>query len=263
MSLVRLRYVVMLMCLALLASVGSSVWAYTIGMAAGLKGDAETILFVGLLVSLLEAVGLFMLIAGSKKKSKELETLTDLVRYGGTISDGRLDSFGTLGSHLRTILRELSDASDRKSVRIASLTGLLRAVMDMVERPLFIIGLDGRIVASSKGIDDNETFSELKVGESKIDEFVEAIDLRSILAEADRTHSEVDREGSMVFIPVFSVQGEITHFLVDMSKKGAIGSISSYIQGKEMARRKKHEAESTRKRGNSFFSTIKKRFIKS
>ena len=263
MSLVRLRYVMALVGLALIASLGSSVWAYRIGMAAGLKGDAETMLFAGLVLSALEAGGLLLLIAGSRRKSHELETLTDLVRYGGTISDGRLDSFGVLGRQLKSILRELADASERKSLRIASLTGLLRTVMDMVERPLLIIGLDGRIVASSKGADDDESFSEPKIGESKIEEFVEGIDLRVILGEADRSHSVVERAGSMLFIPVYSVNGEITHFLVDMSKKGALGVISSYIQGKDAARRKNHETEPRRKRETGIMGILRKRFIKS
>lgn len=263
MSLMRLRYVVLVIIMALIASVGSSVWAYKIGIVAGLKGDAETVLFVGLVLSALEVAGLLLLIAGSRQKSRELETLTDLVRYGGTISDSRLDSFGMLGSQLKSILRELADASERKSVRIASLTGLLRAVMEMVERTILIIGLDGRIVAASKGIDSDASFSELKIGASKIDEFVEGIDLRAILGEADRSHAMVEREGSMSFIPVYSVNGEITHFLVDMSKKGALEVISTYIQSKDAARRKKHDSEPKSNREGGILGALRRRFIKS
>ncbi|PKL08386.1 MAG: hypothetical protein CVV51_09225 [Spirochaetae bacterium HGW-Spirochaetae-7] len=260
MVLMRLVYVVAVLGLALVGGVGASVWAYLVGMDAGLKGGAESVLFFGLILAGLEAFGLFLLVVGSRRKGKELETLTDLVRHGGTIADSRLESFGFLGVQLRSILHELSDASERKSVRIASLTGLLRAVMDLVERPLLVIGLDGNIVAASKGVTGNEAFAEMKAGESKIGEFIHDVDLRAILGEADRAHAPVEREGHMTFIPVFSVQGEITHFLIDMSKKGAIDRIASIIQGKKPARKPGDGSAGDKPRGSGFISALRARF---
>jgi len=262
MALMRLRCVVFVISLSLIACVGGSVWAYRIILSAGSKGDAETLLFLGIMASAIEATALLLLILDSRRKSKELDALTELVRYGGDVENSRLERFGSLGLQLRAILKELSDSSARKSVRIASLTGLLRAVMDMVERPIMIIGLDGRIVASSRGIADNEAFADLRTGESKIGDLVAGIDLRAIFSEADRTHSAVEREGSMNFIPVYSVQGEISHFLLDLSKRGAMGAISSFMQGKEGFRRKAHEAAPGRHQKGGFLGALRKRLMR-
>lgn len=241
MILVRFGHLALIMILALVGTLGSAVWAYTIAMAAGQKGDAERVLFYGLLLGGFEFVSFFLLLFFAKRKSREFENLTDLVRYGGSVSDDRLDGFGFFGVQVKSMIRELSDSSDRKSIRIASLTGLVRAALELTDRSILIIGLDGRIVAASEAIIGLPVFGELRVGQSGITEFLPDVDLQSVLEEADRSHGIVERAEHVNFIPVFSVNGEITHFLVELGKKGALEAIAEMLQSKKTSTEKKVE----------------------
>lgn len=247
MMLVRFSHLAFIMILAFAGTLGSAVWAYTIAMGAGMKGAAERVLFYGLLLGALELVSFLVLLILAKRKGRDFKTLADLVRYGGSISDERLDGFGSFGAQVRSMIRELVDSSERKSIRIASLTGLVRAVVGMTDRTILIIGLDGRIVAASEVLAALPAFEGLKVGFSSIAEFLPEMDLRSVLEEADRSHGIVEREDHVSFVPVYSVKGEITHFLVELGKKGALEAISEMLQVKKMSSgRKSVEEDSVR-----------------
>ncbi|TFG81045.1 MAG: hypothetical protein E4H20_10555 [Spirochaetales bacterium] len=262
MVLMRLGLALSVFFTAIAGTLGAAIWAYVIGSKAGLKGDAEQILFYGLIITVLELGGFIALMVQGQRKRRELEKFSELVRYGGTISSERLGSFGPLGVQLDAILKELSDASDRKSVRIASLTGLLRAVMDLMERSLVVVELDGRVVAASRPVTEADAFSELKIGESRISEFLPEADLRVVLEEADRTHATVERKEHLSFIPVFSVSGEITHFLVDLGKKGAKDLITSMIQTTRAGLMRKTEPGKDGDTRGGLFRAIKDRLTK-
>jgi hypothetical protein len=233
MILVRFSQLVAILVLAFAGTLGSAVWAYTLAMRAGMKGDAEQVLFYGLLLGVFMLVSFLVLLAFARRKSREFETLADLVRYGGSISDERLDSFGFFGVQVKSMIRELADASERKSIRIASLTGLVRAVVELTDRSILIIGLDGRIVAASESIIEVPAFTGLRVGVSSIAEFLPELELQSVLEEADRSHGIVERQEHVSFIPVYSVNGEITHFLVELGKKGTLEAIAEMLQAKK------------------------------
>ena len=126
------------------------------------------------------------------------------------------------------ILKELSDASDRKSLRIASLTGLLRAVLDLSDRPLAVLSLDGKIQEISAAALQEPRFHAIQRGETDLAEVFDTLDLRSVLQETDRTHAPVERADLGVFIPVFSVRGEVAYFLVDLSKKGVLDRLFNF-----------------------------------
>ncbi|OHD81515.1 MAG: hypothetical protein A3J97_13945 [Spirochaetes bacterium RIFOXYC1_FULL_54_7] len=232
MILVRFGQLAVLGVLALAGILGSGMWAYYIAMAAGLKGDAERVLFYGFLLGAVELTSFILLMVFAKQKSREFENMTNLVRYGGSIPDERLDGFGSFGVQVKSMIKELADSSDRKSLRIASLTGLVRAVVELTDRSILIIGLDGRIVAASEALVGLPAFSELRVGISSIKEFLPEVELRSILEETDRSHGIVERQEHVSFIPVYSINGEITHFLVDITKKGALKAIAELLRAK-------------------------------
>jgi hypothetical protein len=251
MILIRFGHLALIMLLAFAGTLGSAVWAYTIAMAAGLKGDAEQVLFYGLLLVVLEIISLLLLLGFAGRKSREFGNLTDLVRYGGSISDERLGGFGAFGMQVKSMIRELSDSSDRKSIRIASLTGLVRAVVALTDRAILIIGLDGRIVAASETLADLPVFEGLRVGVSSLSDFLPEMELQSVLEEADRSHGIVERQEHISFIPVYSINGEITHFLVELGKKGALEAIADMLQTKKPPNSKKTADEAPTRPGRS------------
>ncbi|MDX9959616.1 MAG: hypothetical protein AB7T74_11020 [Clostridia bacterium] len=239
MILVRYGLLALIMVLGFCGTLGSAVWAYTLALSEGLKGDAERVLFYGFLIGTSELAASALLFVNAKRKSREFENMTDLVRHGGSISDERLGSFGSFGMQVKSMIRELSDSSERKSIRIASLTGLVRAVVELTDRSILIISLDGRIVAASEAIVALPAFEDMRIGVSSINKFLPEVEIQSVLEEADRSHGIVERQEHMSFIPVYSINGEITHFLVELGKKGALEAIAGMLQAKRLSNDKK------------------------
>ncbi|HAE22036.1 MAG TPA: hypothetical protein DCG47_06910, partial [Spirochaetaceae bacterium] len=204
--------------------------AYRAAIGAGRKGDAELYLFAGLLLGTLLALSFVFSLLGANRRKKELENFADLVKHGGSISETRLARFGAIGEQMKFILSALSEASDRKSARIASLTGVVREVVELSDKSIFVIGLDGRILTASRPILEAKPFKDLRIGASNFADFFPDLDLRAVLEEADRTHSIVEWQDGLSFLPVYSINREIGHFIVSINHKSLLESIGSLIQ---------------------------------
>ncbi len=249
MLLIRLSTVLAIAFGGLAGTVGASLAAYAAATDAGRKGDAEIFLFAGLVVSLCLVLGLVLALLGASRRRTEIEAIADATKHGGSISDARLERLGPIGRQIRSILSGLADASDRKSARIASLTGLLRAALAESEKAMLAIGLDGRIIAASSPLASSKAFAGLRVGEATLGEYFPELNLRAVLEESSRTHRAVERAGGLSFIPVYSLKGEIGHFLVLIGHKSILESLERMVQGARDLRRNEPEAGASRRPG--------------
>lgn len=249
MLLIRLSTVLAIAFGGLAGTVGASLAAYSAATDAGRKGDAELYLFGGLLVGLCLVLGLVLALLGARRRGMEIEAVADAVKHGGSISDARLGRMGRIGRHISSILSELADASDRKSARIASLTGLLRAAFAESEKAMLAIGLDGRIIAASSPLASSKAFAGLRVGEATLGEYFPELDLRSVLEESSRTHRAVERAGGLSFIPVYSLKGEIGHYLVIIGHTSILASLERMVQDARSAKRGGPADDAPRRRG--------------
>lgn len=246
---IRLSTVLAIAFGGLAGTVGASLAAYSAATDAGRKGDAEIFLFAGLVVSLCLVLGLVLALLGASRRRMEIEAIADATKHGGSISDARLERLGPIGRQIRSILSGLADASDRKSARIASLTGLLRAALAESEKAMLAIGLDGRIIAASSPLASSKAFAGLRVSEATLGEYFPELDLRAVLEESSRTHRAVERAGGLSFIPVYSLKGEIGHFLVLIGHKSILESLERMVQGARDLRRNEPEAGASRRPG--------------
>lgn len=220
MILVRVRLLALILILCLAATVGAGVWSYTVASSAGMKGSAETSLFLTLCAAALQVLTAAELFRQAQRKQRELDSIADSVRYGGVLPAERLERFGPLGDRIRRILKDLSDAGERKSERIASLTGLLRAALALVDAPILVVAPDGRIQEASKGAREDARLSGLEPGKTRIEDLVPEVQMRAVLRDAERSHSEVELPGRLIFHPVYSTRGQIACFLVDLERSG-------------------------------------------
>jgi len=227
--LIRPRTVIAVLLFSLSSTMASALWSYSYNAAEGRKGPAETMLFIGLAACAFEILLAGAMLAESRRRRADLDSIAELVRSGGNLPYDRLARFGSFGERIRQIFQDISDVSERKSARIASLTGLLRAVLESVEIPMLVVGLDGRVVEASHGARTDERFEGLRVGHSRLVEFFPDADPGSVLQEADRSHAAVELKDGALLYPVFSVRGEISHFLADLSESRG-GALSQRIK---------------------------------
>jgi hypothetical protein len=221
MILVRIRLAIMMLVLSLTATLATGIWSYRMASSiAGLKGPAETMLFMILCATIAQLLVATAVVLQARRKQRELDAIADTVRYGGTLPSERLARMGALGERIHLILRDLAQASERKGERIAALTGLLRHAMGLVGDPVLIVGLDGCVVEASRGAREDARFKHLKTGKTRLEDLLPDIQLRSLLQTADSSHAAVELPGNITFYPVYSTRGDIGHFLVDFSRAG-------------------------------------------
>ncbi|HRZ88462.1 MAG TPA: hypothetical protein P5117_03155 [Spirochaetia bacterium] len=238
MILVRVRYSVFLLAISLGATVGAGVWSYSVAAAAGMKGPAETSLFLALCAAAVQILAAAELFRQARRKRRELDSIAGAVRYGGILPAERLDRFGPLGDSIRRILKDLSDAGERKSERIASLTGLLRASLALVETPVLVVSPDGLVQEASKGAREDSRLPGLETGKTRVEDILPEAQMRAVLREADRTHQAVELPGHLTFHPVYSTRGQIACFLADLGRTGIrdfLGGLGERKQAPEPA----------------------------
>ncbi|NLJ47599.1 MAG: hypothetical protein GX430_13705, partial [Treponema sp.] len=220
MILARVAYLILLLGLSMGATVGAGVWSYSVATTAGMKGPAETSLFLALCIAAAQALAAAALARQARRKRRELDAVADAVRYGGSLPAERLERFGPLGDSVRRILKDLSDSGERKSERIASLTGLLRAALALVDAPVLVVALDGLVQEASKGAREDSRLSGLEPGTTRIEDLLPEVQMRSVFQEAERTHQAVELSGHLTLHPVYSTRGRIACFLADLGRTG-------------------------------------------
>lgn len=220
MILVRVRFLVMILTLSLGAVAGAGIWSYSVASSAGMKGPAETSLFLALCTAAIQILAAAELVRQARRKRRELDSIADAVRYGGILPAERLERFGPLGDSIRRILKDLSDAGERKSERIASLTGLLRAALALVDTPVLVVSPDGLVQEASKGAREDSRLAGLEPWRTRVEDLLPEVQMRAILREAERSHSAVELPGHVTFYPVYSTRGQIACFLADLGRSG-------------------------------------------
>jgi len=254
MILIRVRHALLLLATSLAATLGTGIWSYRAVSDAGLKGPAENVLFLSLCTAGAQVLIGAALFQGARRKRRELDSIADAVRYGGTLPNERLARFGPLGDRIRFILKELSESGERKSERISSLSSLLRSSLALVDAPVLVVALDGLVMEASKGARESPRFRSLETGKTLIEALVPEAQMSAVLGETDRTHSAVEFPGDVTFLPVYSQSGRIGHFLVAFSHSGLREFLAGLSGGE-----KKTRTEPARE-GKSFLNRLRGRF---
>lgn len=218
--------------------IATAFWAYSVGMQIPLKGDSELVLFLGFIFSGLQLILTVNIIIGALKKKKDFLSLMETIKAGGILSEKKVAKLGTAGFFLQDALSVSNTITAQKSLKIASLNGLVKSLIDMVELPIAIVNLNGEIVEASQKIKTEIDYNN----DLNIADLVPQINIREAFKEASVSHLPVE-QGDNILIPVFSTIGDIAYFLVDTSKHGALSKfINNFIPPK-----KEESAKQTKK----------------
>ena len=226
---------------------GTAVWGYKIGMKYGLKGNAELVLFLGFIGAGLQLITSISILLYAQKKQKDFYMLMDTIKSSGMLSEKKAKILGSAGIELQKALTTAHEITMQKSLKIASLHGLVKILTEMTDQQLLIISLTGEILeASSKA----QTETNLKKGDD-ITNFFPNLDVRLALKKASVTRLPVEQDDKIIFIPVFSTIGDISFFIVDISKQGIFAKFIDKFKYTP-----KEEPE--KKRKTKFFNILQK-----
>ncbi len=196
----------------------AAIWAYNVGTLSGIKSDSELILFLGFIFAGLQLLLFISLFLHAKKKHKDFLSLMEIIKAGGIISDKKAKKVGVAGIKLKESLAIAHEITSKKSLKIASLNGLLNTMVNFIQDPVLVVNLTGEIIAGSAAAKEKITFSP----DLNLSDCFPQLSVKDAFTEASSTHLPVEQEGKIVFFPVFSTIGDISYFLVDLSKEAAL-----------------------------------------
>ncbi|MEL3906556.1 MAG: hypothetical protein P1P65_05965 [Treponema sp.] len=210
----------------------TAVWAYHTGMRYQLKSNAELALFFGFMGAGFQIFLLIGFLRYSKQKENDFSMVMKAIKLNGVLSQTRAKKLGNIGFELQAALDTAHEITAQKSIKIASLNGLIAALIGMIDQPIIIVNLAGEILDFSvKG----QEAADCKKGDM-LSQVFPAVSIKEIFQEADLTRLPVEKDGNAVFVPVFSARGDLSYFLVDMSNQDAAAKLMSTLKqftGKE------------------------------
>jgi hypothetical protein len=187
---------------------------YSPGISAALaKQEAETLLFVGIV-----ACGLVLLIFAaallrSFSLSRELDKLISLARAGSSSFEESLRRLGPLGGKIRLLQHQIQELSERRALRISTLSGVVEFLLNNTDLALLVLELTGRVEGASRSYLEH---NKEKAGELRgrhIGELDAEVSFPEVLASMEREHGPVGQPGKdrLVYYPVYNRIGQLAN----------------------------------------------------
>jgi transcriptional regulator with PAS, ATPase and Fis domain len=217
----RMRYFVILLVLAIGLMIAESVIGYLMLMDSGEKFLAERLFFYGIIA--LAVVGIIPVRAliFNRQAAKKLDRMIDIVKQSGYLPIDRLAFFGTLGSRMQSMYRELHELGERKSRHIYQLNAVIDKLMEFVQVPLLVVDVTGEIRKTSGGFAGKNKLSSAEVTGKALSDYIKDLDFTALLLEANKTKIavEIEKEKTKItFYPVLSLQNDVAYFITIFGK---------------------------------------------
>ncbi len=246
---VEKKRLIIILIFSFLLILASAIWAYNIGTLNGIKSDSELILFLGFIFAGVQLILSIILLFNAKKKHKDFLALMEIIKSGGIISDKKAKKIGSAGIKIKEALAVAHEITSKKSLKIASLNGLLNTMVNLIQEPVLVINLTGEILAVSAAAKTKISIAP----DLNLSDCFPQLSVKDAFKEASSSHLPVEQEGKIVFFPVFSTIGDISYFLVDLSKEAAL---SKFIKNTNNSENDNLE-EADKKQKKNFWGLLK------
>jgi hypothetical protein len=237
MILVRRRLLFWLLAFCLAAVLYLAVRGYL--EAGGVSGtaQAETTLFLGIVFCILILLVFTALLLKSFNVSRELDKLISLAQSGSISIEESLRRLGPLGGKIRLLQGRIQELSERRSLRISSLSATLDFFLNNTGLSLLVLDLAGGIEAASRGFLEQNKKQAAEVVGRHIGEVDPESPFPEVVARMEREHAPVGQPGKdrLTYYPVYNRRSELANLIA--------------VQGPEELRLLKAEAAEARPGG--------------
>ena len=215
------------MVFSFLLILATAVWGYKIGMQRSLKSDSELVLFFGFIGAGLELGLLIAMLIYVKSKENDFLMVTKAIELNGVLSESRAKKLGNLGIALQDALDDAHRITAQKSLKIAGLNGLVDELLLVIDRPLLVVSLNGEVLHFSAKAQEK---TGCKQGDA-LSELVPDISLKEAIQNAAHTRTPVQQQDThIVCIPVFSVTGALSFFIIDISAQPIVSKVMENVK---------------------------------
>jgi hypothetical protein len=177
--------------------------------------QAETTLFLGIVFCILILLVFAALLAKSFNVSRELDKLISQAQSGSISIEESLRRLGPLGGKIRLLQSRIQELSERRSLRISSLSAILELLLNNTELSLLVLDLAGGIEAASRGFLEQNKKQVAEVVGRHIAEVDPETKFPELVARMERDHSPVGQPGKdrLTYYPVYNRQSELANLI--------------------------------------------------
>lgn len=231
---------------------------------------AQQFLYLALLAFLVEGFLFLRTLLRSRNIQRELDKLIDITRFRGLSQVQNLGRLGPIGEQIHQLYDRLNALSERKTLKISSLSELTEFLMNNLSVPAAALTVDGKVCYVSRVLTERLKRARNELIDAKLESLAPGLSTADVVAELDRSHASIQRKGersALTLYPIRNVANELAYIvcifqgnsaLVEQAKRTAVeearrttfsGGVRRIINfGRHTARRMSGERD-TRKRG--------------
>lgn len=242
----RLLFTLLVSCLA--AVLYLAIRGYLEAYRTSRTAQAETMLFLGIVFCILILLVFATVLLKSFNVLRELDKLISLTQTGSGSIEESLRRLGPLGGKIRLLQGQIRDLSERRSLRISSLSGILDFLLNNSAMPLLVLNLTGTIEAASRSFLERNKKQAAELLGRHIVEVDPEVSFPKVVAGMEREHAPVGQPGKdrLVYYPVYNKKLQLANLIA--------------VQGSEELRLVKAAAAEVRPSGYARFLGLIRRY---
>ncbi len=215
MILIGRRALLVLALVVVLATTALGIYGYeVVGTGAGGTFGGQEFLYVALLIAVLEILVFVRVFIRSRNIERELDKLIEITRFRGLSSAQNLNRLGPIGAQISRLYDQLNALSEKKSLKIGSMSELIEFLMNNVSVPAIAATVDGKVAYASRLLSERTKRGKNELIGERVEELAPGLQFSEIVAELDRVHSSIERKAertAMTFYPIRNRENHVAY----------------------------------------------------
>lgn len=231
MILVRRHVLLLLLAAACGGNVALGVRGYLLlragagAQAAELRMQAESLLFLAIVFTVLMLVFGAAVALRSRNIGAELDKIADIARQGSFSFEGSLGRLGPLGHRIQRLNQSLADTNEQKTLRISAMAGINAFLVTNIRLPLLVTDITGKVTAVSPRAAEKLGGKRGEMTGRFIKDVVGGVDFQAVVFRLEKEHVEVtegpERE-AVTYYPVFNRNNQLSNVICVIAGEEAV-----------------------------------------
>lgn len=200
---------------------------------------AQQFLYVSLLLVVVELILFGRVLARSRNIERELDKLIEITRFRGLPNARNLRRLGPIGEQISRLYDQINSLSERKSLKISSLSDLVEFLMDNLSLPAVAATVVGTIVYVSRVYTERMKRPKSELLDTRLEELVPGVSVSEVIGELERSHTAVQRKSersAVNFYPIRNSSNQIAYVVCVFQGHAALFDQESRVAPVESGR---------------------------
>jgi PAS domain-containing protein len=200
----------------------------------------QRFLYVAFLFVVLEILLFMRVLLRSRNVGRELDKLIEITRYRGLPNARNLKRLGPIGDQISRLFDQLNSLSERKSLKISSLSELSAFLMNNVSVPAIVATVDGKVVYASRAFLERTKRPRNEIIDGQVDDLAPGIRFTEVTAELDRVHSSLQGKSKrtmLTFYPIRNGADQLSYVVCVLQGNAGLVEQAARVLSEESTRR--------------------------